>query len=436
MGVSDVYSPVPVKPPLKRSLNEDFNPKLECAPKRHQSRSPIVNWLSNVPFPSLRAQIVLANFDSYQIPPAVDDLDEEPKSPVSIYEMPGDRQDESFSQGSTRSLSRSKIKTSDPKYRSVLDNNGVFMDRSGMERPDVITNMVQTQLFKPRTSPPLSRDVLLKTVNQTDQWSVSTENVVSNLLNTPMFPLDRPGLALGGNSQWPSAALPTNPDYPHPVALPKPDFHLGYPIGRRSEWSSREAAVVDHPHALPYTQPGTGNRLPFLTLELKSEATGGTLWHAENQAAGSGTCCVKAMEWLLSQAYALQPGSTDTIAFSASATARQVVFYTHYYSPEQGAYFMSYLKSFMTTDPEHIQQCRNLTNNILDYGLGMRQDKLRECLESLFPQMDSKWKKSHRATDVDKEEEGEPSFTTLVSENRRSSATTQSIATKESKRRR
>lgn len=415
MSVSNIFSPTPVRHSLKRSL-EDLDPELERALKRHRSRSPVSNWLSNIPLLLHRTQSAPARFDSSKIPRGIYDPDEEPKSPVPIDEMPRDPRDECFSQSSTRSSSRSKIKTSDPKYRSVLDNNYIYMDRSGMEAPDAITNIVQTQLFKPRTSPPLSREVLLKTVDQTDQWSGSTENVVNNLVNTPMFPLERPGLALGGNTQWPSAGLPTNPDYPHPVALPKPDFHVGYSIGRRSDWSSKEAAVVDHHRALPHTQPGTGNRLPFFTLELKSEATGGTLWHAENQAAGSGTYCVRAMEWLLGQAYSVQPDSTvDTVAFSASATARQVVFYIHYYSPEQGAYFMSYVKSFMTTDPQHIQECRNLVNNILDYGLGMRQQNLRDCLDSLFPHMDTKWKKSRRASDPEESSTPATSFTTASS---------------------
>ena len=270
-----------------------------------------------------------------------------------------------------------------------------------MEAPETITNLIQTHLYKRRESPPLPREVLLSTVEKADEWAGSPENVVNRLLDTPMFPLDRRGLARGGNTQWPSAALPTNLEYSNNVALPEPDFHVGYSIGRRSEWSSREADVVDHPYALSYTQPGTGNRLPFLTLELKSEATGGTLWHAENQAAGSGTCCVKAMQWLLDQADPLQPSNMiDTVAFSAAATARDVVFYIHYYSEQQKAYFMSYINSYMTTDPRHIQECRNLVNNILDFGLGMRQGKLRKCLETLYPQIDTKWKKSRSASDI------------------------------------
>ena len=90
------------------------------------------------------------------------------------------------------------------------------------------------------------------------------------------------------------------------------------------------------------------------------------------------------MEWLIDQAYNGQANSmVDTISFSASAIARQVVLYIHYYSPEQKDYYMSYVNSYMTTDPKHIQECHNVVKNILDYGLGMRQKKVQECLEPI-----------------------------------------------------
>ena len=189
-------SPTPVRPPLKRTVVDDLGPELERAPKRRRSRSPVVSWLSNISTPSQRAQSAPAKFDSSKIPVAIRDLSEELMSYISIDEMLRGQRDESLDQGSTRSssrTSRTKIKTSDPKYRSVLENNYIYIDRSGMEAPDAITTIVQTQLYKPRTSQPLSQEVLLKTVKQTDQWADSTENVVNRLLDTPMFPLDRPG---------------------------------------------------------------------------------------------------------------------------------------------------------------------------------------------------------------------------------------------------
>ncbi|KAI4142920.1 MAG: hypothetical protein LQ340_007172 [Diploschistes diacapsis] len=175
----------------------------------------------------------------------------------------------------------------------------------------------------------------------------------------------------GGNSQWNVDALPTNPDYPHALSAPKPDSHYGYPCGQRTEWTRRECAVVDHRAAIKYAQPAIGNRFPFLAVEIKWEATGGTLWQAENQAAGSGTHSVGAMQWLLEQASPSQASvMTDTIAFTIAMTARQVIVYIHYYYSGQGhACYMSFIKSYTPTDSTDVQDCRNTVKNILDDGL-------------------------------------------------------------------
>lgn len=59
---------------------------------------------------------------------------------------------------------------------------------------------------------------------------------------------------------------------------------------------------MNHLKARPYTQPARGNSFPFLMIEIKSEAAGGTLHVAENQAAGSGSHSVNSISWLLQEA--------------------------------------------------------------------------------------------------------------------------------------
>ena len=130
----------------------------------------------------------------------------------------------------------------------------------------------------------------------------STEGKVSDLLRTSMFALKRRDIGEGADTLWSTESLPNNPRYPHPLSTPKPDYHYGYPIGQKSDWTYEENAVSDHRVARPRAQPARGNRFPFLAVEIKSEAAGGTLWHAENQAAGSCAHCVNSVRWLLGQA--------------------------------------------------------------------------------------------------------------------------------------
>lgn len=180
---------------------------------------------------------------------------------------------------------------------------------------------------------------------------------------------------------------------------------MGYTIGKQSGFSPEEAHVIDHSYAQKYTQPGTGNIMPYLTLELKSEATGGALWHAENQAAGSGTYCVRAMEWLLDQAtFSQETGETDTVAFSISATGRLVVLSIHWHSLEDRAYYMSYVKSFMTTDKEHIQACHSTVKNIVEWAVGKRHETLKQTLQTLFPLSDQ-WTQKRTAAVAEKDDD-------------------------------
>ena len=439
MNVSEILSLVP-KRPSKRS-HEDLDSKPEPALKRHRS---VISWLINLPpspsptpsprtesapppldsskaslpppLPSNRPQSLPPKLNRIKIPQNPHCVDEEPQSPISIDKMPRDQQKESSDQGSSRS-SITRIKPSDSTYQSVLKYNYVHMDKTGLDMSDDIKEMVKGEILKKRESPPLSKDALNTAARSMARWANTNENVVSGLANSPLFPIRPQGLGLGGNSQWPTAALPYNPDYRIPLSPPKPDFHVGYPVGLDAPWSAQEARVVDHPYAQPYTQPATGNSLPFFTLELKSEATGGTLWHAENQAAGSGAYCVKAMQWLMQHA---EPGRisspVDNVSFSVAANARQVMFYVHYYSPEAETYVMSYMQSCTITDPEDIQQCRNIVKNITEYGLGVRLKTLKRCLRKVYPQTDQ-WSNKRPASAAELPEPLTPatSFTTVSS---------------------
>ncbi|CAF9927303.1 MAG: hypothetical protein GOMPHAMPRED_004357 [Gomphillus americanus] len=185
-----------------------------------------------------------------------------------------------------------------------------------------------------------------------------------------------------------------------PSFAPKPDRHVGYPASRKSKFTKEENLVLNHPIALPYTQPALGNTLPFLVIELKAEPTGGTLWHAENQAAGSGAHCVNSMRWLLQQASSVSDDSITSekaLAFSMCISARQAVLYIHFYSPQTKLYWMSFVDCYMPTDPRDVQKCNRHVQNILDYALGDRLTAVKDALGALFPYPEN-WSNKKRAS--------------------------------------
>ena len=276
--------------------------------------------------------------------------------------------------------------TSHPLYRGTLYNNYITLDYSGRQMPEELKTFASTQILKQRESPQLGDETVSKVMDTVEELADSTEGPTAKLIRTDMFPFERPGLAEGGNSPWNTTALPNNPEYQYDVSAPKPDFHFGYPTNQRSDQSYAQSNVITHPTARPYAQPARNNTFPFLMVEMKSEASGGTIYVAENQAAGSGSHSVNALLWLLREAGTYDSSSlTDTIAFTITMSHREAIFHLHWYSEADRRYYMSFLKSYSSVTAKDIRACNNTVKNIIDYGLGARKTRIGTALEVLFP---------------------------------------------------
>ena len=84
--------------------------------------------------------------------------------------------------------------------------------------------------------------------------------------------------------------------------------------------------MLERATAKPYAQPTPVNYFPFLVIEAKAEASGGTLWVAQNEAAGSGAYMVNSLRWIFDEAMAaakVTKLSTDINALSFIITLNQ-----------------------------------------------------------------------------------------------------------------
>jgi hypothetical protein len=152
------------------------------------------------------------------------------------------------------------------------------MDCRGRKIPENVRALVDIHILKERSSPPLMQESVLETVETAEDLADSTEGKVSDLIRTPMFPVKRRNIGEGGDTMWSTDTLPSNPLYQHPLSAPKPDYHYGYTAGQNSNWKYKENAIIDYLLLQPYAQPARGNRFPFQAVEIKSEATAGTLY--------------------------------------------------------------------------------------------------------------------------------------------------------------
>ena len=330
----------------------------------------MLNWLRNLPpvrsprnIPCLALQHPLGTISS---PARSETIDDDDMS-----------QDPSKSQ---RSASTGIIKTQSYDYSSVLEGNGVILDQanSELQKNGDLRRFMQNTILCEETSHPLAQEILEDNVKRMIKAASSTEAIVTEFVSSDLFPVGRE-LARGGNSPWPTVALPRNPDYPQGIATPKPDYHIGYTSERN--FTPRELGLVTHPFTKPYMQPGKGTILPFLVVELKSAATGGTLRHAEYQAAGSGTAAVANIIWVYEQA-GLTATAVESLAFSVQTDSRFTAFCAHWYSSTDKVFYMSEFESTSLRSTTGIQRCHDIIKNISQWGRSTRQLRIKEVLKS------------------------------------------------------
>ena len=374
----------------KRALEDD---DLDCTSSKKQLQLPsltpppltllVHQWLSQLPpirttRPTLQS-IEIANVST------VEPLG--PPKSVSVI-------------SSTKSLRPS---TSDPLYRSLIHQNNVTLDPIGRAIEPEIRELLDTHILKKRDTIRLTEAEVCDVVDMAGDLQSDGEGMVSELIGTKAFPTKRHGIKEGRNIRWTIDALPFIPQYPHRLSAPKPDRHYGYPLGHMSDWTDGEKDVVEHLMVQAYSQPTRENLFPFLMFEIKSEATGGTLYVAENQAVGSGVHSVGSLRWLLKQAYPSEvPTATDAVAFTAAVSSRMAMFFIVWYSEKKKRYVMSQFWTICFLNcpgRSDIQQCRDVIENVLDYGLNIRQPIIKKALAKLHP-IPGHWKMSRSASTI------------------------------------
>ncbi|KAI4200210.1 MAG: hypothetical protein LQ350_004068 [Teloschistes chrysophthalmus] len=313
---------------------------------------------------------------------------------------------ESTGKGSASTNRSSRLGTENPRYLRILHVNRVRIDLTGEKISKELRTFIDTHILKQRLSQ-LSPIEVAEVVQCVPGIANDVENDVYELVNTPMFPIRRLGMKRGGNTPWYNDGLPRGTVGTTPLSIPKPDIHCGYPPTETYEqtfWSDEEGEVIGHDKISRLAAPTISNSFPFFVLEVKSEATHGTLLHAERQAAGSGGYCVNAMRTLLGEASKASrtppPTITDSIAFSASITHRQAVIYVHWYDPEKDLHYMSWIAGFSSL--RNPQGCNHVVDNILDHCLGARQTKIRQALKQLYP-LPSYWKSARSSEMADED---------------------------------
>ena len=379
-------------PLLRRAQKPDFD-HLSLS-KYHQLSSlpkPTTSWLCddwlqntnrqsciNVESPSDR---ILPTIESPSSPcnsvpglqSASDQMSQQQNAEVPAPESVGNTQSERSSASSSM-------------FRGILKMHGIVIDDLGDQMPEEIQKFVDKHIRKERGSPPLGDDDRLKINEQLRKGWNEPEFVVADILSTSLFPINAPGVAEGRDLPWSTKPLPRNRGYTYSLSAPKPDRHYGYPTPLTSTWSMEELSVADHPQIKPYSQPTRSNIFPSRLIELKSEATNGTVYAGEGQAALGGAHRVRSQLEMLDKIDPQRSQScTDAIIFSSVLSQREFVTHVHYYNPKDKKLYMSYVDEFSyRKDP---QGCHNHNKNLTEWLTNVQQPIVRDLLVKLHPIM-------------------------------------------------
>lgn len=390
--------------PPKRAF-EDHDSDRTPAPKRRRQSSSNLSytwfcdrWLQN----TCQSRSIEDKVEDSDILPSIG-APHSPQIQVSDSKASSDRmsqQQDGKTPGpdSVGSANSERLNTSSPMFRGTLKMNGVVIDSIGTKVPQEVQELVSKHIRKERKSPPLGDDEKARIREEVGKVWNKAESMVSDLLKTPLFPLDDPGIAEGRDILWSIKPLPRNLAYPYALPAPKTDRHFGFRTSQDSEWPVQELAVADHPNVRPYSQPTRENLFPSFLIELKSEATNGTIYAGEGQVAVSGAHRVSSLLWMLDQ---IDPSRTrssaDALVFSAVASQREAVAHVHYYNPEDKTFYMSYIDTFsFLKDP---QGCRNHHKNIAEWLVEIQQPIIKDVLARLQPIV-KLWKKGRSASTI------------------------------------
>ena len=373
-------SPSACRPSLKRSPSEAFDTHTDqvAKPKRKRLEHSIDSWLATSCRPARRAQSLSAQLEDTR-----HTMDESLISVAATEEMSLPELD---------TTSKTSIdQTSGSAYRESLANNNVHIDVIGNSISEEIKTILDTKILK---NAPRSDSAMAD--------AKAAVGLIPRMINAPELTfsgpymqdvflvqrMSRTDIACGGNTPWSRTALPVAPDYTYQLVAPGADFHVGYSTAADGAFTTKQRGVIDHEHVRGYTRPGAGNALPFLIFELKSEACGGTTYHAENQAAGAGASTVRSAQWLFKQAKIKQT-PFDVATFSIVSTVTNAILYINWSKPQKDDpqmddYYMSKVKSFDLTEESQMQSLHCIVENIVKWSTTTRLDNFKKIMDRLF----------------------------------------------------
>ncbi|OAL28680.1 hypothetical protein AYO20_09404 [Fonsecaea nubica] len=281
----------------------------------------------------------------------------------------------------------------DSNYRESLRRRNIYINRD--HPPAELMKRARTIISTERKSPGMN--------DKTAQGLVATSRKVENQPEADIMRTLAPGiipamnvlpderLASNTNQLWSNCVpVPLNPavlTVPLPLPRPKPDLVFGYSDAAFScNQLETIPFLIDDQFGRSYAVPDWVVRFPFLQVEFKSQAKGGTHYIATNQVAGAGACATIGKIDLIQRSFGMKEFDYhEPQYFSLTMDHELARINVHWLRADEGgrhSFHVETLSNHLLNDANAIRAVSRAIQNILDWGTGTRLEGLCTALDA------------------------------------------------------
>ncbi|OBT74481.1 hypothetical protein VF21_06930 [Pseudogymnoascus sp. 05NY08] len=279
-------------------------------------------------------------------------------------------------------------------YEKSLAMRNIYIER--IDPPVELMRRAMGIIARPRASPVVDDAVAEELVRIARGLRNENEDTIMSDLGVGIIPaitrVPDERLAKSANQLWSNhVPVPLNPDIlinPLRLPNPKPDRAFGY---SSSAFTSNQRSIidslVDDKFGKSYAMPDDKLLFPFLNIEFKSQAKGGTHYLASNQVANAGAIALYGhLELMQRSSHVQKLDMNNPQFFSASIDHEQVRINVHWLRGGLGgdltySFHVDVVAKYSLDNKEGAKAAMEAIKNILDYSLDTRLKGISEALD-------------------------------------------------------
>ena len=289
---------------------------------------------------------------------------------------------------------KSAATVNDPDYRNSLRYRNIYIERE--DPPTELVRQATRIISRPRASPEMDDSTIQELRGKSRKLQNEAETEIVQQLGQHIIPaideIRDQRLARNPDQLWfNSVPVPLHPSIltnPLPLPRPKPDLAFGYSeTAFTPDQLGTIDLLVDDQLGRSYAVPDQKLRFPFLDIEFKSQAKGGTHYIATNQAAVAGAIVLNGTLELCKRSFGAESFDfNEPQLFSVTMDHQLACVNVHWLSAltdgGQYSFHTEGLSEHLLKDADGLRALTRAIKNILDYGSDARLRKLCEALDA------------------------------------------------------